>query len=373
VGARTKARKRALDVLFEADQRGYNATSTLDARILLSGRETPLPPYAVEIVRGVVSRWVEINAIIQDASPAWTIARMPGVDRAILRIATWEILCNDDVPTSVAIDEAVTLATGISTDNSPGFVNGLLSTIAKDAPALSRASVAHGVDDEDVESADGAAIFDSLVNETVAATATVTAGDEDDDAEEAEADADFPDSGISNDVAKAWAAGLLADDDATLVPITQAELEASSVPATEGSLEDAGEVTAEADAKAQADGQAQAALEGTPVTEVDSEPHAEATEQLVPDAGEPTVPETAVEAEALAAADTATEAGEIAVADSVPEAEEPAGPEAAADAEGAPLTDTQLLFDFEPNAVTSDAPAPEATPKSAPEPTPEQD
>ncbi|WP_084622577.1 transcription antitermination factor NusB [Demequina oxidasica] len=220
MGARTKARKRALDVLFEADQRGYNASSTLDQRILLSGRETPLPVYAVEIVRGVVSRWVEINAIIQDASPKWTMARMPGVDRALLRIATWEILCNDDVPTSVAIDEAVTLATQLSTDDSAKFVNGLLSTIAKDAPALSHASAASAAsaaddDDDDVESADGAAIFDSLLADPILSA--------DDDADEPDADDDFADSGLSDDLAKEWAERLLADGEATLVPMRDAE------------------------------------------------------------------------------------------------------------------------------------------------------
>ncbi|WP_430866779.1 transcription antitermination factor NusB [Demequina aurantiaca] len=237
MGARTKARKRALDVLFEADQRGYNATSTLDQRILLSGRETPLPPYAVQIVRGVVSRWVELNSIIQDASPAWTIARMPGIDRGLLRIATWEILCNDEVPTSVAINEAVTLATQLSTDESARFINGLLSTIAKDAPALSSLHM------EEVESVDGAAIFDSLGADTVFSdTATNDDSDDDDSEDDVEADHDFPDSGLADDVAKEWAERLLADDAATLIPATDiadasvndaTETETESLPAAD--------------------------------------------------------------------------------------------------------------------------------------------
>lgn len=284
MGARTKARKRALDVLFEADQRGNNATSTLDARILLSGRETPLPPYAIEIVRGVVSRWVEINAIIQDASPAWTIARMPGIDRGLLRIATWEILCNDDVPTSVAINEAVTLATGLSTDESARFINGLLSTIARDAPALSRTSATDVEDYGEVESADGAAIFDSLVADVGNAAASAAAGgsagasggtgsagttrttgtagmtgsqagagdadDDLDDSDEREADADFDDAGLSDEVAKEWAERLLADDEATLVPITAADVEtaAAASPAEATGANRSGEVEAEVNA-----------------------------------------------------------------------------------------------------------------------------
>ena len=81
-------------------------------------------------------RWLEINALIQEASPEWTLQRMPGVDRAILRIGTWEILANDEVATAVAIDEAVELARDLSTSDSPAFINGILGTIARDAPAL---------------------------------------------------------------------------------------------------------------------------------------------------------------------------------------------------------------------------------------------
>lgn len=247
MGARTKARKRALDLLFEADQRGANANSILDQRILVSGRETPLPPYAIEIVKGVVSRWVELNAIIQDASPSWTMARMPGIDRALLRIATWEILCNDEVPTSVAINEAVALAKVISTDNSASFINGLLSTIAKDAPALSHASAddaagsasasydAAGYDNsdyDDVESVDGAAIFDSLG---------------DDDADEPEADADFADAGLSDELAKEWAERLLADDEATVVRMPESDQIALAEAEQDAPVETGQDLPTEAD------------------------------------------------------------------------------------------------------------------------------
>ncbi len=139
MAARTKARKRALDVLFEADQCGENVLAALDRRVLDSGRETPLPTYSIEIVRGVVAWWPELNSIIQQASPEWQLSRMPAVDRALLRIGAWEILCNDEVETAVAIDEAVSLAADLSTDDSPGFVNGILGTIAREAPALRHA------------------------------------------------------------------------------------------------------------------------------------------------------------------------------------------------------------------------------------------
>lgn len=136
MSARTKARKRALDILFEADQRGANVHQILEQRILDSGAQTPLPEYSAQIVRGVVSQWRELNEIIQAASAEWTIARMPAVDRAVLRIAAWEILSNDEVLPSVAIDEAVTLAADLSTDESAKFVNGILATIAREAPGV---------------------------------------------------------------------------------------------------------------------------------------------------------------------------------------------------------------------------------------------
>ncbi|WP_084103687.1 transcription antitermination factor NusB [Demequina sp. NBRC 110056] len=136
MGARTKARKRALDVLFEAEQRGENAGDVLTRRLLDSGRETPLPDYSAELVRGVVSRWGELNALITDASPDWPLKRMPAVDRNLLRIGAWELLFNADVSVAVAIDEAVELARDLSTDDSPRFVNGVLGRIAREAPAL---------------------------------------------------------------------------------------------------------------------------------------------------------------------------------------------------------------------------------------------
>lgn len=137
MGARTKARKRALDILFEADQRGANILDVLDERLQDSGRQTPLPAYSQELVRGVVSQWIEINAQIASAAQEWTLDRMPAVDRAILRLGTWEVLYNEDVTSAVAIDEAVELASDLSTDDSPKFINGVLGRIARDGSSLS--------------------------------------------------------------------------------------------------------------------------------------------------------------------------------------------------------------------------------------------
>ena len=135
MAARTKARKRALDVLFEADQRGANVVAVLEERLKDSGRETALPEYSETLVRGVVDHWIDINAQLASASEEWTVDRMPAVDRAILRIGAWEILYNDEVTTAVAIDEAVELARDLSTEDSPRFVNGVLGSIAREGGA----------------------------------------------------------------------------------------------------------------------------------------------------------------------------------------------------------------------------------------------
>ncbi len=131
MAARTKARTRALDILFEADQRGLNAETLLDARLLDAESRVGNNPYTAELVRGVVARWADINAALTDYSQGWTLDRMPAVDRAILRLGAWEVLFNDDIPDAVAISEAVALATDLSTDESPSFVNGLLGRLSE--------------------------------------------------------------------------------------------------------------------------------------------------------------------------------------------------------------------------------------------------
>jgi N utilization substance protein B len=131
VAARTKARSRALDILFEADQRGLNAQTLLEQRVGDPESRVGNNPYSAEIVRGVVAKWADINTALTDYSQGWTIERMPAVDRAILRMGAWEVLYNDDIPDAVAISEAVALATELSTDESPGFVNGLLGRLAE--------------------------------------------------------------------------------------------------------------------------------------------------------------------------------------------------------------------------------------------------
>ena len=136
MGARTKARKRALDVLFEAEQRRLDPLTVLADRIAQPGTEAALPQYSVELVEGVQAQRARIDEVIATHSHGWTIERMPAVDRELLRIGAWEILFNDDVPDAVAVDEAVELARDLSTDESPGFVNGLLGRVVDLKPTL---------------------------------------------------------------------------------------------------------------------------------------------------------------------------------------------------------------------------------------------
>jgi transcription antitermination protein NusB len=136
VAARSKARKRALDVLFEADQRGLDPMEVLAARVAEPGTEAALPQYAVELVEGVVDRRAEIDELLTTYSRGWALERMPAVDRAALRLGAWELLWSDDVPDAVAVDEAVELVRALSTDDSPAFVNGLLARLLELKPTL---------------------------------------------------------------------------------------------------------------------------------------------------------------------------------------------------------------------------------------------
>lgn len=131
MAARTKARKRALELLFEADQRSQNLGQLLEERIAAPTTQHPLPDYAVALVRGVLAHWSEINEVLTTYSMGWSLERMPAVDRAALRVGTWEIVWNDEVPDVVAISEAVVLTQGMSTDESPRFVNGLLARVSE--------------------------------------------------------------------------------------------------------------------------------------------------------------------------------------------------------------------------------------------------
>jgi N utilization substance protein B len=134
VTARGKARKKALDVLYEADVRGIAASDVLDAKA--DAADSAMNPYTAELVWGVVEHADRIDDLLASYSQGWTLERMPAVDRNLLRIGTYELLWCDDIPPAVAISEAVGLAKALSTDESPTFVNGLLARILEVKPKL---------------------------------------------------------------------------------------------------------------------------------------------------------------------------------------------------------------------------------------------
>lgn len=138
MSARSKARKRALDALYEADIRGIPVTDVLEATQQRRSDEgqAAMNAYAVELVEGVTAHRAHIDELLGSYSMGWSLDRMPAVDRAILRIGAYELLWREDVPDAVAIAEAVTLAQELSTDESSSFVNGLLGRLLELKPRL---------------------------------------------------------------------------------------------------------------------------------------------------------------------------------------------------------------------------------------------
>jgi N utilization substance protein B len=133
MSARSKARKRALDILFEADSKSVPVPSVLADHIRRreAASEPALNGHTVALVEGIVEHQAAVDAAIAAAAEGWSVDRMPAVDRAILRIGVFEVLFADDVPNGVAISEAVELATSLSTDESPAFINGVLSGVTR--------------------------------------------------------------------------------------------------------------------------------------------------------------------------------------------------------------------------------------------------
>jgi transcription antitermination protein NusB len=135
VSARSKARRRALDILFEADSRGVPASEVLDARVALS--DPPVNDYTAVLVRGVVENQHRVDELLTTYAEGWRLERMPMVDRNVLRLGVYEVLYADDVPDEVALSQAVNLARELSTDESPAFVNGVLANVVRNKTALS--------------------------------------------------------------------------------------------------------------------------------------------------------------------------------------------------------------------------------------------
>jgi N utilization substance protein B len=132
VSARSKARKRALDLLYASDMRHRSALEELEEQ-----REGgPVNDYTVELVHGVTEHRDRLDEVISGYARDWTLARMPAVDRNVLRLATYELLYVADVPPAVAVSEALKLVRDLSTDESPAFVNGVLGNVVRDREKL---------------------------------------------------------------------------------------------------------------------------------------------------------------------------------------------------------------------------------------------
>ena len=143
VKGRHQARKRAVDLLFEAEARGLTPVEVVDVRTALAQAKpevAPLHPYTVAVARGVSEHAAHIDDMITSHLQGWTLDRLPAVDRAVLRVAVWELLYADDVPEPVAVDEAVELAKELSTDESPSFINGVLGQVMLVTPQIRAAA-----------------------------------------------------------------------------------------------------------------------------------------------------------------------------------------------------------------------------------------
>ena len=134
MSARGKARRRAVEILFEAEQRSEDVREVMERRRVHS--DSLVSPYAEELVLGVTMRRGELDEYLETYSQGWTLDRMPAVDRNVLRVGAWELLFNDDVPDGVAVAEAVNLAKELAGDDSPRFVNGLLGRLQQMKPTL---------------------------------------------------------------------------------------------------------------------------------------------------------------------------------------------------------------------------------------------
>jgi N utilization substance protein B len=133
--SRSQARKRAVEIVYEAAQRGADAVTLLADRVG-SVEVDPIADYTITLVEGVTARRESIDELLSEHAQGWTIERMPPVDLAVLRVGVWELLWATDVPDPVAIDEAVGIAKELSTDDSPRFVNGVLGRIGSIAERL---------------------------------------------------------------------------------------------------------------------------------------------------------------------------------------------------------------------------------------------
>lgn len=144
-GTRHKARKRAVDLLFEAEAKRISPVDLInERRELVRDDESVgmIHDYTAAAIEGISADSAQVDSVVSSHLKAWTLQRLPAVDRAILRLATWELFNATDVDPIVIVDEAVQLAKELSTDDSPAFVNGVLAAIAELAPQVRAAQAA---------------------------------------------------------------------------------------------------------------------------------------------------------------------------------------------------------------------------------------
>ncbi|MBA5848505.1 transcription antitermination factor NusB [Gordonia amicalis] len=144
-GTRHKARRRAVDLLFEAEAKKVSPSQLVaERREYVRSDESvgSIHDYTATVIQGLADDQDQIDAVISSHLREWTLERLPAVDRAIMRLATWELFNSLDVDPIVVVDEAVELAKELSTDDSPAFVNGVLAKIAELAPQVRAAASA---------------------------------------------------------------------------------------------------------------------------------------------------------------------------------------------------------------------------------------
>ncbi|MDL9937313.1 transcription antitermination factor NusB [Gordonia sp. ABSL1-1] len=150
-GTRHKARRRAVDLLFEAEAKKVSPAQLVDERreyVRTDESVGSIHPYTATVIAGLAVDQAQIDAVLSSHLRDWTLERLPAVDRAIMRLATWELFNSVDVDPIVVVDEAVELAKELSTDDSPAFVNGVIGKIAELAPQVRAAAAAQPRDTE---------------------------------------------------------------------------------------------------------------------------------------------------------------------------------------------------------------------------------
>ncbi len=134
IGSRGRARRRALEILFEAEHRNTTPLSALQRRREYT--DQTINTYTAQIIDGVITHQEQIDELLAQYAHGWTMERMLAMDKSILRLGAWELLFNEEMPDAAAVNEAVNMAREYSNDDSPGYVNGVLGRLQDLKPTL---------------------------------------------------------------------------------------------------------------------------------------------------------------------------------------------------------------------------------------------